>query len=84
MRTTPIYCRHKWFREPARVNCLPLKLHLGWFLPARRYASAVLAMALCPSVRLSVSVTSRSSIETDGRIQLVLEWKLPSTHPTVC
>jgi len=34
---------------------------------ARCYASAVLAMALCPSV----SVTSRCSIETVGRIELV-------------
>jgi len=34
---------------------------------ARCYASAVLAMGLCPSV----SVTSRCSIETDERIGLV-------------
>ena len=27
---------------------------------------------------LSVSVTSRSSIETDKRIELVLSWELPS------
>ena len=39
------------------------------FLTARCYTSAVLAMALCPSVRLSVcpSVTSRSSTKTAKR-----------------
>jgi len=31
----------------------------------------VLAMALCLSVCLCLSVTSRSSIETDGRIGMV-------------
>ena len=36
---------------------------------ARCYASAVLAMALCPSVRLSV--TSRSSTKTAERIELM-------------
>ena len=36
-------------------------------ITARCYASAVLAMGLCPSV----SVTSRSSIETAERIELV-------------
>jgi len=46
---------------------------------ARCYASAVLAMALCPSV----SVTSRCSIETAERIELVLACELPSTfHPS--
>jgi len=38
-----------------------------FYFTARCYASAVLAMALCPSV----SVTSRCSIETAGRIELV-------------
>ena len=47
---------------------------------ARCYASAVLAMALCPSV----SVTSRCSIETDERIELVLACEHPSTRPTLC
>jgi len=41
-------------------------------LPAQRSASAVtIAMALCPSDRLSVSVIGRSSVETDERIELV-------------
>ena len=41
----------------------------------------VLAMAQC----LSVSVcTSQSCIETTGRIELVLAWRLPFTYPTVC
>ena len=37
------------------------------FLPARRYASpGTIVMALCPSVCVCLSVTSRCSIETDG------------------
>jgi len=42
----------------------------------------VLAIALCPSV--CQTVTSRNSIETDDRIELVLAWELPSTYPTMC
>jgi len=52
------------------------------FLLARRYASAGIAMAscLCPSV----SVISRCSIETDGRIELVFfASRLLSTSPTL-
>ena len=41
-----------------------------------------LAMALC--MCLSVSVTSRCSVETGERIELVLAWELPSTYPTLC
>ena len=43
------------------------------FLPTQRYASAVLAMTLCLSVRLSVclSVTSQYCVETAERIELV-------------
>jgi len=48
---------------------------------ARCYASAVLAMGLCPSVS---SVTSRYSIETAERIELILACELPSTLPTLC
>jgi len=43
--------------------------HLREFFPARRYASAVLAMAL----DRSASVTSWSSIETDERIRLTFD-----------
>ena len=51
----------------------------NYILTARRYASAVLAMGLCLSVRLSV--TSRCSIETAGRIELVFGmWA--SFHPS--
>jgi len=42
-----------------------------------RPPSTVLAMALC--LCLSVSFTSRSSIQTDGRIKLVLARMLSST-----
>jgi len=48
---------------------------------------AMLARYMLSScVRLSVrpSVTSRYSIETTGRIELVLAWRLPSTYPTLC
>jgi len=43
---------------------------------ARRYASAILAMALC----LSVSVTSWCSIETSRLIELVFAIELPFTY----
>jgi len=39
-------------------------------LHAQRHTSAVLAVVRYVSVCLSVSVTSRSYIETDGRIEL--------------
>jgi len=41
---------------------------------ARCYASAVLAMGLCVRVRRCPSVTSRCSIETAERIELVFAW----------
>ena len=53
------------------------------FLPARRSSSAVLAVALCLFVSLSVSVTNRSYIETDKRLELVLAWELPPAYLTV-
>jgi len=43
------------------------KKHFIAFLPCKSYASAVLAMGLCPFV----SVTSQCSIETAERIKLV-------------
>jgi len=48
-------------------------------LPACHMLARV-AMALC----LCLSVTSRCSIETDERIELVLAWDLSSTYPTLC
>ena len=50
------------------------------FLSARRYASAVLAMA----VSASPSACLLHCIETAGRIELVFIWGLPSTYPTLC
>jgi len=38
-----------------------------WLLPARRNVCAVFAVIACPSVRLSVSVTSRSCTKTATR-----------------
>jgi len=53
---------------------------------ARRYASDVFAVVVCPSVCLFVrpSVTSQHCIETSGRIKLFLAWKLPSSYPGLC
>jgi len=42
----------------------------------------VLAMALCPC--LCPSAISRCSTETDGRIDLILAWRLLLTSPTLC
>jgi len=48
----------------------------------------VLAIALCLSVRLSVFVTSRCSIETDylifDLVFCLLTWRLLSTSPPLC
>jgi len=42
-------------------------------------------MTLCYSaVALCLSVTSRCSVETTGRIVLVLEWRLPSIYAAPC
>ena len=34
---------------------------------------------MCPSV-----LSTQAGIETTGRIELVLAWRLPSTYPTLC
>jgi len=44
----------------------------------------VIAVALCPSVWVCLSVTSRSSIETVNESSWILARELPSTHPTLC
>jgi len=49
-------------------------------LPARRYASVYEPLS---QMSVCLSVTSRSLIETDGRIELVLAWRLRSTYPTL-
>ena len=59
-----------WTNRQALLNSI--------IFAARRYASAVYAVVVCrPSVRLSVTI--RCSIETTGRIELGLAWRLPST-----
>ena len=50
------------------VVCTKL-LHTCRFLPARRYASAVLPVVVCPSVRLPVP--GQCFMQTAGRIALV-------------
>jgi len=52
---------HRWALQ-IQIQMVPLR-----FLASRRYASAAVAMALC----LRLSVTSRCSIDMDGRIELV-------------
>jgi len=57
------------------------------FTARRCYASAGTSyrpVSVSVSVSVCLSVTSRSSIETDERIELVLAWELPSTHHTPC
>ena len=72
-------------------DCLPIHLNISVFcflifsffplFTARCYASAVLAMGLCPSVCVCLSVTSRCSIKTAERIELVFgTWA--SFHPS--
>jgi len=71
----------------ARYQCksdslLATPLHNSWIIiTAQRCCPvAVYVLAPCPSV----SVTSRSSIETTERIELFLAWELSSTYPTLC
>ena len=52
------------------------------FLPVRRYDSAGTSHGPV-SVFLSVSGTSRCSVEMAERIWLVLAWELPSTYRTL-
>jgi len=67
-----------------RPTAVAILSHWASILTARCYASAVLAMGLCPSVSVCLSVTSRYSIETAERIELVLACELHSTRPTLC
>jgi len=53
----------------------------GCIFTARRYSSAVLAIAL--SVSVPVSFTSRISIEKAERIELIFSRELPSIYTTV-
>jgi len=49
------------------------------FLPVQRYASAVLVIARC------MSVTTRCSVKTFGRIELVIGMDVSnSTNPALC
>jgi len=70
----------------AGEGCIPLIPHvdlpqLRSFYPRDAMLARVLAMAPCPC--LCLSVTSRCSIETDRRNNLVLAWGLLSTSPTL-
>ena len=52
------------------------------FLPRHALlARYTLSSCVCPSVHMSV--ISRCCIETTGRIELVFDWRLPSTYPTL-
>ena len=50
-------------------------------VPSRRLASPGTSY---DPVSVYVSVTSRCSIETPGRIELVLAWRLLLTYSTLC
>ena len=74
-----------FWRKSRRLWILPNTatplLLIRYFFTARRCASAVYVVVMCPSVCLSV--TSRCCIETTRRIELVLAWRLHSTYPTL-
>ena len=63
---------------------------LSFLFTARRYAIAVFAVIVCPSVCVTVcpsvrpSVTSRYCVETTGRIEPVLARRIPFTYLTLC
>ena len=65
--------RLPWVMLRVRADCEKM-------FTARRYASAVYAMALCPSVCLSVSVTSPSSTKT-AKTSLPMTSSDPLTAP---
>ena len=75
--TTPHAC------HDLHSSHLPLR---RYFSPALRYASVgTIAVALCLSVCLSVSVTSRCSIKRNERINLFfLARRILSTSRTLC
>ena len=61
----PWFC-HKEYRACSRVK----KYHASSFYPRDAMLARVLDIALCPCLCLCPSVTSRCSIETDGRSNL--------------
>ena len=67
--------------RPVSIEAFRIALHV---FTARCYASAVLARGMCPYLSVCLSVTSRCSIETVERIELVLAYELPSTRPIHC
>ena len=58
--------------------------HSRYLLPRDAMLARVLAVAMCPSVCPCLSVTSRSSIETPERIELVFCLESFSTYPALC
>jgi len=75
-------CCEQAFRVRVRVSALVAHSRIA----ARFYPrDAILAVVTCLSVCLCLSVTSRSSIETAERIELVfLACERPSTYPVLC
>ena len=79
--------KRKEGHEGTKPRCCVPKFSLNgkFFITARRYASAVYVVIVCPSVCLSAkSRYANWYIETTGRIEPVLAWRLPSTYPTLC
>ena len=56
----------------------------GSFLPMLCYSSTGTSHGPVSCLCLCLSGTSRSSVETDERIELVLARELPSTRPALC
>ena len=68
--------------RPSPDDCI-VHLHLQPTVVAAH--GSIFTARTCACLCLCPSVTSRSSIETDERIELmVLAWELPSTYPTLC
>ena len=68
-----------------KVSTCTISYALNQFSPTQSYASAGTSCGsayVCPC--LCLSVTSRCSIEMDGRIELVLACRLLSSYPTLC
>jgi len=68
---------HEFFTRPPTARPMD-------FYSCDTMLERVLAMALCPSLCVCLSASSRSFIETDGRIELVFGMGAFFCHPTLC
>ena len=65
------------------LGCRAVSLRADFFYRAtlcqRSIIAVVVGLSVSPSLSVCQSVTSRYCIETSGRIELILAWRLPST-----